>query len=215
MNDAIPCEELILIRHAEALKNLARERGGAGTGLTAAGQKQCESLSRALDDLDSEPLVLAYHDIPHVRETLDLIGLNRPCRGFEVAQLVGIHLGAIDGMSVDEAERRYPAAALALERWKAGSIGIDQMSLPGAEKLEDFEYRIRTALTEILGAGSRVAVFGTQSTLIMIQNILTLGDEFAYENYRHVRFPHCGGYRWLLNQGVPVSSSPFTIDGRE
>lgn len=209
--------ELLLIRHAEAVKNLLHQRGGSGTALTDEGRRQAARLSAHLDRQGDGELRLAYHDVTHVEETVSSLELERPNVLLQVPDLRGIHLGLIDGLSAAEAERDRPAAVTALDQWKEGRRRVDRLSLPQAEDLHGFERRVRRALAEVLGAGRHVAIVATQSTLIMIHNLFEMGADFDYESYRYVQFPNCGGFCWQVDAdgiGRAVADFPRLTDGR-
>ena len=178
---------ILLVRHAEAQKNVEDRHGGPGTPLTPDGVTQCELLARFVrTELGSSGrCLLVGHPVPHVEQTLSLLSNHLGLDSTLDARLKGIDLGPLAGLSRDEATERFPVEAARLEMWRAGKLSIGDLLLPDAEPVEHFEGRVRSALEGWLSAAGMDAVVAvcTRSTLIMLVNLVKLGVDFCYERY--------------------------------
>ena len=207
---------LHLVRHAEARKNVEDRQGGQGTELTIRGIDQARRIAVRLNDYETSvghKLVVLGHSAPQVQETMTAISSAHrwPCAMDD--NLRGIHLGSIDGLPADEAQRLDPVAVDRLEAWRQGRLRVDQVRLPGGEDFKEFRRRVAKALARSLyDYQGMCAVFvGTRSTLILLHNILTLGKGFDYSRYVPYSFPNGFVSRWELSEGLARNDDQFAV----
>lgn len=193
--------KLILARHGEALKNVRDEHGGSGTALTDRGKRQARVLAEQIAlacDGNTESVCLLAHNVPQVAETAKIvsseIGLGEVTMD---ERLRGLDLGVIAGMSRADAATEYPEAAQRLEDWRHGRLLLNELRLPGSESVDQFRRRVVTGLGEAVNnAQGTVAMVLTRSVLIMVTNLLSLGEQFSYEMYRSYEFPPAALCAW-------------------
>jgi broad specificity phosphatase PhoE len=184
---------LLLIRHAQALKNVEDRHGGGGTALTDIGRSQCDSIIhhlRRVITCDVGSSLLIGHRIPQVCETVQYFqsGLGVPTLWDE--RLRGIDLGVLSGLSRYEADQRWPDVAARLELWRRGQLKINELNIPGAENIDHFRERVQGALNDWLAMDiANIIAVSTRSALIMLVNLVTLAGSFSYDHYRVYEFP--------------------------
>jgi broad specificity phosphatase PhoE len=212
---------LHLVRHAEARKNVEDRQGGQGTELTHRGVDQARRISEYLNAYEvafGHKLTVYGHSVPQVQQTAALISSSKGWPSELDEDLRGIHLGLLDGLTTDEARRVDPVAFERLAAWRRGKLPVNEVSLPGAEDFQRFRYRVSNALRRILSscAGTCAAIVGTQSTLIMLINILNLGIEFEEKSYSPYSFPNGFISRWKISSGLGSEDErhivPVTLD---
>lgn len=124
-----------LIRHGETTWNQgSRIQGHADPPLSARGRRQVLALGRRL--ARERPDRFVTSDLRRARDTAAL--LNRFCR-VPLDVLPGlreIHLGAWEGLTPDEVDRRFRGGHA---RWRAGP---SRVQIPGAEPIPAFRRRV-------------------------------------------------------------------------
>ncbi|MCE0485417.1 histidine phosphatase family protein [Ornithinimicrobium sediminis] len=190
-----------LVRHGQALKNVADRHGGPGTGLTGRGYDQARAVARymatagRIDDRGE----LIGDTVPQVRETVSAISAENQWDVRFDERLRGTHLGVLADLSREDAASHHPGAANRLEEWRNGLRRIDELQIPEAEPVEEFRARVKSALGDLLQSSrTHTIIVATNSTLIMIQNILMLGRGFDYELYRPHTFPNGSITAWIV-----------------
>ncbi|MCI4330243.1 MAG: histidine phosphatase family protein [Thermoplasmata archaeon] len=178
--------EILLVRHPEAQKNLEDRHGGGGTSLTPTGIRQCEGLARYLRPYQSamRRLEVYGHRVPQVLETLEYLYSALKVETVLDERLRGISLGLLAGLSRAQAAAADPGAAARLEAWRAGNLRVDRLALPGGEDIHHFEERVRAVWSDWMRTPTpAIVAILTRSSLNMLINIATLGNEFDYDRY--------------------------------
>lgn len=180
---------IILIRHAEAQKNLEDRHGGLGSHLTERGREQVICLGRYLRPQieRSTSVILVGHQLPQVSETVESLAdtLSTVSITWD-ERLRGLNLGILAGLSRTEALERAPEAAERLELWRSGHLQINALQIPGAEAIDSFQSRLRSVLDEWSHCSEEDTVLAvcTRSTLIMLCNLLIQQTRFNYQDYK-------------------------------
>lgn len=206
---------LYLIRHTEARKNLEGRQGGQGTDLTPAGKIQASWLGAYLDRQETgegHRVVVYSHSTPQVRQTADAIARMLGCAMEEDERLRGLCLGRLAGLTLEEGQAIDPAAVSRLDDWARGRLRIDHLNLPGSEDLGEFRQRVTTCLDRIKSSceNACAVIVATRSTLIMLQNLLTLGAAFSYRHYRAYSYSNGAVRRWtFIGESATPDLSPF------
>jgi broad specificity phosphatase PhoE len=144
-----------------------------------------------------------------VLETLEVLRAEAGFVSELDERLRGLNLGDLAGLSRSEAQHLYPEAAERLDLWREGQLLVDALQLPGGEPIESFRSRIEAALTAAIGRdGDSIVLAGTRSSLIMMNNLLRLDEEFSYERYVSIDIPEAAAYFWCIGPQRPAPSPP-------
>lgn len=192
LEEKIRSKVLILVRHPEAIKNTEYRHGGDGSTLSGLGREQCYILAKFLKTLilDYKSVSLVGHRIVHVEETVNFIEKNVGVKVVWDDRLRGINMGDIANLREREVEDRWPEVAKRLEMWRNGRLKINELNLPGAEPIDSFHCRIKSLYNDWICKESSDLLIAicTRSTLIMIINMVLLGQYFSYDNYKAYHF---------------------------
>src|ERR1035437_3084575 len=121
---------VLLLRHAEALKNIEDRHGGAGTGLTNNGLQDCVRIAAFLREVTQGTTPCLFgHRVPQVQMTVNSLAGALDLSPIWDERLHGIDLGLLAGLSRDEASQRYPDSARRLDLWREGRLRIDELAL--------------------------------------------------------------------------------------
>ena len=198
---------ILLVRHAEAQKNLEDRHGGGGTPLTKKGVKQCAAIAQYILDeyAPLERCLLVGHAVPQVKECVEFLSNTLHISLIWDERLRGIDLGVLAGLSREEAAKRWPEAARRLDLWRRGQWRIDRLEIPNAEPINEFRHRVEEMLTEWLKMQdvNLLIVVSTRSTLIMLVNLIRLADKFRYEYYRVYNFAPASITKVVVQGSVP------------
>jgi broad specificity phosphatase PhoE len=204
--------KILLIRHAESLKNLRDEHGGEGDSLSEEGIKQCNKISAFLckEKLKQKNTTLFYSSNPQVVETVDIINKKNHYKHICDNKLNGIDLGVLAGLSRDEALKKFPSPAKRLEKWRQGKLKIDKLNIPKGEDAINFYRRIKSFIEDriVVCITSNIIIIGTQSTLIMFLNFFILGKSFNFSKYKNYNFD-CGSVTKIIFHKRKVSIEYF------
>ncbi len=210
---------LYLVRHAEAHKNVEGLQGGVGTGLTLTGEAQARQLGAYLADRElrhDHKAIVYLHSAEQVRQTATAIANARGWAMEEDERLRGLDLGDLAGLTFAQARLVDAEAADRLSQWALGKLRVDHLNLPGAEDLGGFRQRVADCLERVRESFDRscAVIVGTTSTMIMLQNLLTLGAAFSYELYRPYPFANGSVYEWPFAPETAKDDPPaFVADG--
>jgi 2,3-bisphosphoglycerate-dependent phosphoglycerate mutase len=133
-----------LVRHGETDWNAARRlQGHTDIGLNARGIAQAEQMARALKKIDLQFDVLYTSDLQRAAKTAQAIEVLFNSCAISHAALRERHLGALQGLTTDEAPVREP------ELWKSHLSRNIKECLRNGESIQQFADRIKTALEQI------------------------------------------------------------------
>lgn len=181
-----------LVRHAESTKNLIDIIGGDGARLTIKGRLAARRLSAKLRRVGFRAgAAILYAPAVQTEQTARILGRNGQLFEFveKSSFLKPISLGALSGISVDEALVKHPAAMQSLRRWNLGEIDISQVDIPGMQNLNEFYLQ---GLSLMLQAKKRkvghIFVVATRSSLILLGNIFKRGIPESGGGYVNMPF---------------------------
>ncbi|GGN19961.1 hypothetical protein GCM10011609_71390 [Lentzea pudingi] len=182
--------QVFLLRHAEAFKNLRDTHGGTGSSLTALGIAQIAEVSVELQSHTIDAIY--YIDRQQCKDTALLIG---GCLGIKPTVATNIspyHLGIADGISHSEFRQRDPAAASRMDAWRAGTLEIGDLRLPGAEDPIVF-YKRGTTFLEWLARNMQndAVLIATRSVLVLLWNIFLGRTPHKGGGYKEVPWGNC------------------------
>lgn len=183
----------MLVRHAEAVKNIESVHGGVGSTLTPAGVEAAHVLATTLSGMMG-PCHVHYVDRPQCQETAQIIHARVDGRGLSVLNVRPYHLGVLAGLSEAEAHRRFPELARRMDRYRAGEIEIAEVAIPGATDAWDFYTECRRALVALQNACSAcdIVVVGTRSILVGLVNVACSRLPTPGGGYREIPWKNCG-----------------------
>jgi len=180
-------KRIVLIRHAEAIKNLQNQHGGEGTKLTIKGREQSISFAKEIGKKYSFERVL-YAAKPQCLETAEIIAhiLNIPKVDSTVFN--PISLGVLDGLSDSEVAEAYPSLNLKMQKWREGSIEICDLIIPNMEDKDSFYKRGEKMLSSILDTRESQILILTRSLLVLLTSILLKRNTSKGGNYREIKW---------------------------
>ena len=133
-----------LVRHGETDWNAARRlQGHTDIDLNARGLAQAKQMANALKKINLQFDVLYSSDLQRAAKTAQAIEALFKTSAISNAALRERHLGALQGLTTDEAPTREP------ELWKSHLSRNIEENLRDGESIQQFSERIKTALEKI------------------------------------------------------------------
>ncbi|QWD68325.1 histidine phosphatase family protein [Polynucleobacter sp. VK25] len=133
-----------LVRHGETDWNAARRlQGHTDIDLNARGFAQAKQMARALQKIDLQFDVLYTSDLQRAAKTAQAIEALFKTSAISNASLRERHLGALQGLTTDEAPIREP------ELWQSHLSRNINENLRDGESIQRFADRIQSALEQI------------------------------------------------------------------
>lgn len=179
----------MLLRHAEAHKNVLNQHGGSGSALSSKGVREAHGVGQFLRSQDLDvPTVMAI-DKPQCYETAKIIGQEIGCAQVEVARLSTFSLGVLDGLSEKDVRQRYEVLATLLDRWRSGRAEAHELrAIPGATDPSWYFSQGEAFLTGVKPylAEHDVILVATRSVLVVLTNILLGRSPSIGGGYREV-----------------------------
>jgi Histidine phosphatase superfamily (branch 1) len=165
-------KHIVLLRHAEASKNVEHRHGGAGTNLTDTGSSQARAFARLAPRYFPDVEHVYYVARPQCYETASIITSEQRWPLTRIEGLLPFNLGVLDGLSDEEARQRYPEFARMIEEWRLGLVEISQVRISGATDVDYFFSCGQELLCRLMTATRSFIVVGTRSVLVLFWNIL-------------------------------------------
>lgn len=183
---------LYFIRHAESYKTVADRHGGPGLPLTAQGRLDVLDLISFLENTEKmvfKDTLFYCSDLIQVRETAKIIEEQKIVSFQVLSALNNIYLGVLDGLTKDEALKKYPIEASNLEKWRAGQTKINDIVISGAETLTQFYDRVFKFISSSVLQNTNTVIIGTRSVGVAIMNIFSnFSATIDTDNYKRVLF---------------------------
>lgn len=205
---------LVLVRHAEAIKNTEDRHGGPGTALTAAGVLQVEALRSHLRSRSLTPTAIISSPVRQARESAEHLSQLTGITHSVSKQLDPLDLGVVGGLSRKELEQTYPDLHALMVRWWEGELEISDLILPGAEDYWTFFNRGRAFIDSVSPVGV-TCVVGTRSILILLISVLLNRNPGRGGGYREVRMGCSDAFvfrqdasNWYLDQACSHLAYP-------
>lgn len=179
---------IILIRHAESIKNLKDIQGGEGESLTVKGIEQAEKVVGVLRsyipfNLYSLPSI---HTIETTEIIAKLLGIS-----YKISPILyPLNLGVINGMSNDEVSKNYPNIFENLLLWRERKIEICDLNIPGMESASTFWERGKQILN-IFDFEKMNCLICTNSVAILLLNMLKGRNIDRGNGYKHIKINNC------------------------
>jgi probable phosphoglycerate mutase len=133
-----------LVRHGETDWNAARRlQGHTDIDLNTRGLAQAKQMAQALKRISFQFDVLYTSDLQRAAKTAEAIERSFQTTAIKNAALRERHLGALQGLTIDEAPQREP------ELWKSHLSRNTKENLRNGESIQQFADRIKIALEQI------------------------------------------------------------------
>ena len=184
-----------LVRHGETDWNAARRlQGHADIGLNARGLAQAGQMARALKNIKLQFDVLYTSDLQRAAKTAQAIEELFETSAIPNAALRERHLGALQGLTTDEAPMREP------DLWKSHLSRNIEENLRDGESIQQFADRIKTALVEICEehSGKTILLVSHGGALDMMYRI---ASNQALDAEKAVTVPNAS-LNWISHDGL-------------
>ena len=178
---------IILIRHAESVKNLKDIHGGYGEALTSIGVQQSKEIANKLIDwgIKKDNAVIAFSDSVQTRQTAEIIISSIGMPILEINEFYPINMGVAHGISNAVLKQTYPSVFESLTKWRTKEIEISELLIPEMENPAIFFERGNRIL-EKLCVGKANILVTTTSLYILLTHILLGHSPRVGGNYRHI-----------------------------
>jgi len=195
------------IRHAESFKTKEDRHGGVGLPLTEQGKLDVLDLISFLENIERltfQNSLFYCSDLIQVLETAKAIEDQRKISFQISADVKNISLGILDGLSKEEALKKYPVEASNLEKWRTGEIKIDDFTIPEAETMSQFYERVFKFISLSVLQSKDVVVIGTRSVGVAITNIFSnFSKAIDINNYKRFLFDPSSISKFTYNSNKP------------
>ena len=184
---------IILVRHAQSIKNLKDIHGGGGEGLTDLGKEQVIALAEYFSKIGihKDNTVLVYPPNVQTKQTADILSKMLRIPTSNIPDFKPLNLGIVHGLSNDEVSRLYPDVYQLLIRWRNKELDISELRIPQMENPGEFYARGIRVLTGLSQEKNTVLV-STNSLYILMLNILFGNTCDRGGGYIHFNIPNCG-----------------------
>ncbi|MCK6436853.1 histidine phosphatase family protein [Rivihabitans pingtungensis] len=191
----------VLLRHAEAHKNVLNQHGGKGSALSSKGVQDAHGIGQffRIQNLNVQTVIAI--DKPQCHETAKIICQEIGCTQVEVAPLSTFSLGILDGLSENDVRQRYEVLARLLDQWRSGFAEAHELrAIPGATDPSWYFSQGEAFLTGVKPhlANHDVVLIATRSVLVVLTNILLGRNPSVGGGYREVPWPN-GSYATFAN----------------
>ena len=184
-----------LVRHGETDWNVARRlQGHTDIALNAQGLAQAEQMACALKKMNLQFDVLYTSDLQRAAKTTEAIEQLFGVTATTNAALRERHLGALQGLTTNEAPEREP------ELWQSHLSRNINENLRGGESIQQFSDRIKTALEQIHRQylGKTILLVSHGGTLDMMYRI---ASKQSLEAEKVVAVPNAS-LNWISHDGL-------------
>jgi probable phosphoglycerate mutase len=192
---------LILVRHGSTAWTGRRYCGRADPPLSAVGRREADEAAAAIGPLVAAGTPVRTSPLTRARGTADAIAAATGGPLVIDEHLVEVDVGAAEGLTYGEVQRRWPALADAL---RGGSIAIDW---PGGERPADVRRRIAAAI-EAWDRSADLVVVGHGFALAVAISLLGTGAEL--DRAKSIGAFRPGGFVVLEGVGVAESADGAT-----
>lgn len=185
--------KIILIRHAQSLKNIKDIHGGDGERLTFVGKEQANHLVDILKGIGVQQnnAVIIHSMNIQVKETADILSSKLNIAKHYISDFAPLHLGVVHGLSNEVVAMKYPQEYEALLKWRRREIEICDLAIPEMDNPIDFYNRGLNILSELQEEKYNIFI-ATNSLYILLLNILLGNTCKKGGGYKHFDIPNCG-----------------------
>lgn len=151
--------KVILIRHAQSIKNIKKIHGGSGEELTACGKVQATDAANEIKDaMDISNLKIFTSTSYHTQATANIIGETLHIAVEKPLQFRPLYLGIADGLSESELEKADYKSYQLFAMWRLREIDIKKLKISQMESYMDFWERGVNLLHSVAFEGNSLMV---------------------------------------------------------
>ncbi len=185
--------KIILIRHAQSLKNIKDIHGGSGESLTSKGRNEVSSLVEKLVKMgvNCDNSVIISAPSIQTKETAEIISKKLNIINFDIPNFKPLFLGVVHGLSNELVLREYPDVFRLLSKWRNKELEICDLKIPEMENPVEF-YNRGLKILDKLDKGKYNIFIATNSLYILLLNILFGNTCLKGGGYKHFDIPNCG-----------------------
>ncbi len=200
--------KIILIRHAQSLKNLKNIHGGKGESLTELGRKQASDLADRLFKIgvSYDNATIAAPQNIQTKETQEIISEKLNLPRYNISDFRPLYLGIVHGLSNELVADKYPQISDLLFKWRNKELEICDLLIPQMENVFEF-YNRGIKVLDKLNKGKYNIFIATNSLYILLLNILFGNTCIKGGGYKHFDIPNCGVT--MFNE---ISDRKFILD---
>ena len=195
-----------LVRHGETDWNVARRlQGHTDIALNARGRAQAIQLAQALKKSNLQFDVLYTSDLQRAAHTANAIVECFNAQAITNGELRERHLGALQGLTIDEAPLAEP------ELWRAHIARELDHDMSGGESIQQFSHRIRNALEalRLKHLGKTILLVSHGGALDMMYRIAThqalAAERIAVVPNASLNWISHDGQSWKLDRWADTS----------
>ena len=182
-------QNIVLLRHARAVKNEQNRHGGEGSELIKGATTKIQVVSnQLLQKFSTKFNSILYSTRTQCKQTAEILNKYLDIEISELQGLDPICLGIVDGMSDDEVTNKYPEIGIQLAKWRNGEIEINQLKIPQMTDCHFFYRKGKTFLEKITNSNQSVIIVSSRSILALLANILFGNSSQIGGNYREVKW---------------------------
>lgn len=183
--------KVILIRHAQSIKNIKKIHGGSGEELTACGKAQALNIVNVIKDaMDISTLKIFSSTSYHTQATANIIGEALNIAVEKPLQFRPLNLGIADGLSESELEKVDYRSHQLFAMWRRREIDIKGLKILQMESYMEFWDRGVNLLQSVAFDGSSLMVC-SNSLMILLSHIMMNNHPETTDRYRHISINNC------------------------
>lgn len=185
--------KIIIIRHAQSIKNIKDIHGGNGESLTLLGQKQASALAIRLSNFGIcySNATIIYPQNVQTRETAEIISNKLTVPMYNISDFKPLYLGIVHGLSNEAVADKYPQIYDLLFKWRNKELEICDLAIPEMEEPSEF-YKRGLKVLDRLNRGKYNIFIATNSLYILLLNIMFGNTCIKGGGYKHFDIPNCG-----------------------
>ena len=204
--------KVILLRHAQSVKNLKKIHGGQGEELTDLGIAQAKDVAKLLRANNLTDVMIFASTSFHTRATAQIIAEEM---GLEVGKPINfrpLYLGVADGLSEQQLEETSPETAEMFRKWRRREIDIKSLKVDKMEPYMDFWNRAQGLLSE-LPQDVNVMLVCSNSLMIVLAHCMAANHPELTDKYRHINIANCGMITFdRLGDGYALDKGLTTVE---
>lgn len=184
--------KIILMRHAESIKNVKKIHGGHGEELTDKGVNQAEEIAEIIrTQIDYKNLKIFSSTSYHTNATAKIIAERLNLSVEQPIHFKPLNLGIADGLSEEELTRIAPETQKLFEAWRRREIDIKKLKVSGMESYLDFWHRGEEIISS-LPNNCNVLLSCSNSLMILLAHLLLQHHPDKTDSYKHISIKNCG-----------------------
>lgn len=184
--------KIILMRHAESVKNIKKIHGGNGEALTEFGKTQAVKVAKSISSkLNTTNLKLFSSANLHTSATAKIIAGIFNTEVEHPLDFVPLYFGIADGLSEQELTVKYPNIQLLFEGWRKREYDIKKLVVPEMEDYLKFWDR-GVKFLSALPKDCDLLLVCSNSLMILLTHLMLGNHPLNTDKYKHIAIQNCG-----------------------